>query len=99
VAQALCRIERVATLPPECFWPRPDVTSAMISLTRRPDPLTNDPARLADFAQQVFTKRRKQLGAVLGRGTPWPPGIRPENRIEELAIPQVVALAAAVATL
>jgi 16S rRNA (adenine1518-N6/adenine1519-N6)-dimethyltransferase len=99
VAQALARIERLATLPPDCFWPKPDVTSAMIGLIRRPDPLTTDPARLADFCQRVFMKRRKQLGGVVGRQTDWPTGVRPENRIEELSIEQVVALAAAVDTL
>jgi len=95
VAQALCRVERVATLPPECFWPRPDVTSAMVSLTRLPEPATSQPGKLADFCQAAFSKRRKQLGSTLGRGYPWPPGIRPENRIEELSVAQVVALAAA----
>ena len=99
VAQALCRVEKLATLPPECFWPRPDVTSAMVSLVRRSDPLTADPGRLADFCQKVFMKRRKQLGGVVGRRTAWPEGVRPENRIEELSVAQAVALAAAVDTL
>lgn len=95
VAQALARVERIATLPPECFWPRPEVTSAMVSVTRRPDPLTRDPGRLAEFCQRVFSKRRKQLGSVLGRDFPWPPGIRPENRVEELPVETIVALAGA----
>ena len=95
VAQALCGVERIATLPPECFWPRPDVTSAMVGLVRRADPLTDDPGRLAAFCKDVFSKRRKQLGGILGKGTPWPEGVRPENRIEELPVPRVVALAAA----
>ncbi len=34
VAQALAEIRRVAVLPRECFWPRPDVTSAMAVLRR-----------------------------------------------------------------
>jgi 16S rRNA (adenine1518-N6/adenine1519-N6)-dimethyltransferase len=95
VAQALCTVERVATLPPECFWPRPDVTSSMISLVRRPAPHTDNPAGLAAFVQTAFSKRRKQLGSTLGRGFPFPSGVKPENRIEELSIAQVVALAAA----
>jgi 16S rRNA (adenine1518-N6/adenine1519-N6)-dimethyltransferase len=74
VAQALCNVDRIATLPPECFWPRPDVTSAMVSLTRRSDPLTRDAASLAAFCQNVFMKRRKQLGAILGRKVAWPEG-------------------------
>ncbi len=99
VAQALCEVRRIASLPPECFWPRPDVTSAMISLTRLPTPLTNNPGKLGTFCQQVFSKRRKQLGSTLGRDTAWPAGVRPENRIEELSVDRVVALCAAVASL
>jgi 16S rRNA (adenine1518-N6/adenine1519-N6)-dimethyltransferase len=99
VAQALCTVGRIATLPPECFWPRPDVTSAMISLIRRAEPLADNPAGLADFCQSAFAKRRKQLGGVLGREVAWPAGVRPENRIEELTVPQAVALAGAVARL
>ncbi len=96
VAQALCKVERIALLPPECFWPRPDVTSAMISLTRRLDPLTNDPGKLGNFCQAAFSKRRKQLGSILGRTIDWPEGIRPENRIEELPVEKIVALCARV---
>jgi 16S rRNA (adenine1518-N6/adenine1519-N6)-dimethyltransferase len=99
VAQAAARVERIAVLPPECFWPRPEVTSAMVSVFRRPDPLTPDIAGLAEFCQRVFSKRRKQLGSVLGRGFPWPEGVKPENRIEELAPPLVVALAGRAASL
>ena len=99
VAQAMCQVERIAVLPPECFWPRPDVTSAMVSLTRRTSPLVSHPAKLADFCQTAFSKRRKQLGAVLGRTVPWPEGVRPENRIEELSVDRIIALAGAVASL
>ena len=28
LAQALGKVDRIARLPPECFWPRPEVTSA-----------------------------------------------------------------------
>lgn len=99
VAHALATVERIATLPPECFWPRPDVTSAMISIVRRPDPLTDQPRRLADFAQRVFMQRRKQLGAVLGRTFPFPPDIPPTLRAEALSPDKLVALAAAAASL
>ena len=95
VAQALCKVERIAALPPECFWPRPDVTSAMVSLRRLETPLTRDAKRLAGVCQKLFASRRKQLGSTLGRGFSWPPGVKPENRIEELSVAQAVALAAA----
>lgn len=94
VAQALCEVEKVADLPPECFWPRPDVKSAMVGLTRLAEPLTDDPARLASCCQKLFTQRRKQLGSVLGRATPLPQGIDPGARAEQLDPAQLVALCA-----
>jgi len=99
VAQALGELKRIASLPPECFWPRPDVTSAMVSWRRRPNPLTNDAIHLAEICQRLFASRRKQLGSVLGRGIDWPAGVKPENRIEELSVAQAVALAGAVDSL
>lgn len=96
VAQALARIEPLAKLPPECFWPRPDVTSAMVLLERRSDPLTREPRRLAEFAHTLFSKRRKQLGSILGRDVPWPEGITADQRPEELSPEQVVMLMDAV---
>jgi 16S rRNA (adenine1518-N6/adenine1519-N6)-dimethyltransferase len=92
VAGAMAEVRRIAVLPPECFWPRPDVTSAMVAVTRRPAPLTDDPRRLVEFCTWVFSKRRKQLGSVLGRATPWPEGIDPSARAEDLTIRQLIAL-------
>jgi 16S rRNA (adenine1518-N6/adenine1519-N6)-dimethyltransferase len=92
VAQALGTIEIVASLPPECFWPRPDVTSAMVLVRRRPDPLTRDGAGLALLCQRVFSKRRKQLGAILGRDHPLPADVSATQRPEELSPQQFVQL-------
>lgn len=93
IAQAMARVEPVASLPPECFWPRPDVTSRMVVLRRRAEPLARDSAGLAAACRVIFAQRRKQLGSVLGRAIPWPGGIRPEQRAEELEVGQIVALA------
>ena len=93
ICGALATVRGVGVLPPECFWPRPDVTSAMISIERRETPLTDDPAGLAAAAQRIFAQRRKQLGALLGRNIAWPPGIEPTMRAEQLGIEQIVALA------
>lgn len=92
VAQSLATVEKVATLPPECFWPRPEVTSAMVVLRRRPVPLTLRPEALAGFCQRLFAKRRKQLGAILGRDFPFPSGIAPQLRPENLSPAQLVGL-------
>ena len=92
VAGALANTRTIAKLPPECFWPRPDVTSTMISITRRPDPLTDRPRALSDLCTRLFGQRRKQLGTVLGRSTAWPEGIAPEMRVEQLDPGQIVKL-------
>ena len=92
VAQAVGDLHLIATLPPECFWPRPDVTSAMVAVTRRTSPLTDNPRSLADFCQGLFTQRRKQLGSILGRAGEWPEGISPTLRAEQLTVGQVIEL-------
>jgi 16S rRNA (adenine1518-N6/adenine1519-N6)-dimethyltransferase len=102
VAQALCRVERLAKLPPECFWPRPDVTSGMIALTRHPAaPAATDPPafwpRLADLTQLLFQQRRKQLGSILrslgAPDVPLPDTVRPTDRPEQVRVPDLVELA------
>lgn len=99
-AQVLGRVERIATLPPECFWPRPEVTSAMISivpaLLGRSDDGTGsavdlDPGAFAAFCLAVFAGRRKQLGSVLGDGV-WPDGVSRTDRAEALSPEQIVRL-------
>jgi 16S rRNA (adenine1518-N6/adenine1519-N6)-dimethyltransferase len=91
IAQSLATITPLAKLPPECFWPRPQVTSGMVLLTRRPDPLTRQPRELAAFCHTLFSKRRKQLGAILGRTAPLPDGIDPAQRPESLTPQQIIA--------
>lgn len=102
VAQHLGQVERIARLPPECFWPRPEVTSAMMAWRRDPS-VPADPAwwvRLADITQTLFQSRRKQLSKptkqIAGTDIDWPEGINPTDRIEDLSVPHMVALAAAI---
>lgn len=65
--QAQCRIEVLKHLPPDVFWPRPKVASAMIRFD--PDPELR--AKIADrdflhrFLRDVFGQRRKVLRNVL----------------------------------
>jgi 16S rRNA (adenine1518-N6/adenine1519-N6)-dimethyltransferase len=84
LAQSVASPQIIATLPPGCFWPRPDVTSAMVAIPRLANPATPEPRRLVDFCQRLFAQRRKQLGAVLGRAGPWPAGVTPDARAESL---------------
>jgi 16S rRNA (adenine1518-N6/adenine1519-N6)-dimethyltransferase len=92
IAQTASLVTIIAKLPPECFWPRPDVTSAMVSLTRLATPRSDNIPALADFCQSLFEKRRKQIGAVLGRDGPWPEGILPTDRAEALSVDQLILL-------
>lgn len=93
---ACADVELVSVLPPGCFWPPPKVTSAMIAIRPKTTPLIAADASLrrafSVFLQSVFSKRRKQLGSILGRDHSWPANITPTQRPEELTIAQLVAL-------
>jgi len=92
IIQATCTAERLTTLNPACFWPRPQVDSAVVLLERRPQPLTDNLPALMRLVQQLFQHRRKQIGSTLGRDSPFPPGIEPSARPEQLTIEQLIAL-------
>ena len=55
-------------VPPGAFHPRPKVTSAVLSLERRPAPLAavNDAALFARVVKESFSTRRKMLRRSLG---------------------------------
>lgn len=95
VVQSVCEVRRIAALPPECFWPRPDVSSEMCAIARLPEGRrrTRDARALARLCRTLFTRRRKQIGTTLGRGFPFPAGIDPSLRPEQLTIGQFEALA------
>ena len=100
MAQAMAETQRIATVPPSCFWPAPKVTSAMIGLVRRRAPLTQAPAALQAITHRLFTQRRKQLGSILKnemRDKAWPGDVEPAMRPEQLSIAQLDALARVVA--
>ena len=84
---------RIALLPPECFWPRPQVQSAMIGLRAAPSgPAWRDVGALESVLDALFTARRKQLGKVLGRDLAWPEGVDPTARAETLTPEQIEQL-------
>ena len=65
--QALCTIDVVREMPPQVFWPRPKVHSAIIHIL--PNPLkraaVGDLAFFHDFIRSLFFHRRKFLRGVL----------------------------------
>lgn len=85
-------VQRIGTIPPSCFWPQPKVDSAMVAITPRQDGLAVDPDAFGRFVHLLFSRRRKQLGTILGRETPLPDNLPPETRPEMLTIPQIHAL-------
>jgi len=92
LVQAMCELERVTTLGPGCFWPQPKVDSIVVRVRRRARPLTAHPRQLAAMLQVLFQKRRKQIGTILGRDRPLPPGIEANQRPEQLSVEQLVTL-------
>lgn len=96
VAQAMSAAELITLASPQCFWPPPKVTSAMVSLRRKAQPLTPRPEAFEGFARRLFMKRRKQLGGILGRDGVSDAGIDPTRRPESLEVAEIVALHEAV---
>lgn len=92
LAQSVASIEIIAKAPPGCFWPQPGVHSALVALRRLAVPLCPTPGPFSRWCQRLLEKRRKQLGAVLGRDLAWPPAIHPTQRAEDLSIEQLLEL-------
>lgn len=96
MAQYHCLVQRLFTIGPDAFFPRPKVDSSFVRLTPHAEP----PARVADYAtfalvvKAAFTHRRKTLRNAL-KGLLPPdaltsigidPGLRPEQlEMEEFA--------------
>ncbi len=97
LAQHLYTVSRPRSIAPTCFYPQPEVESAVVRLDRRDRPL-GEPvhvAALARLLKQVFGARRKQLRRALERsgfdaamldsaGTWEKLGISPTDRPEAL---------------
>jgi len=94
VMQSRFAVERIADLPPGCFWPPPEVSSAMVRLAPRAAPLVEAASldAFGRFVGRVFGRRRKQLGSTLGRDRRLPAGIDAEMRPERLSVEQWVEL-------
>lgn len=108
--QSLCDVEQVRILPPQVFWPRPKVTSAIIKIT----PKEEKRARISDlksfheFVRAMFFHRRKFLRSVIlsaYKGQLEKPAVDAvlaemslahETRAEELSVDTMLALWSAV---
>ena len=67
LVQALADVTIVRTLPPEVFWPRPKVDSAIVAIEPSPAKraAVGDVAWFHEFVRTVFLHRRKYLRHVL----------------------------------
>jgi 16S rRNA (adenine1518-N6/adenine1519-N6)-dimethyltransferase len=86
---------------PSAFTPPPKVTSAVVELVPRPDPLPCDPRRLSALTAAAFGQRRKMLrqslkalsGGEDASALLESAGIEGTRRAEELAVSDFVRLA------
>ncbi len=66
-AQLFADVELVAKLPRECFWPQPEVASAMVSIAPGCRLMMMLIASCLHVSvSSFFNQRRKQLGRVKG---------------------------------
>jgi 16S rRNA (adenine1518-N6/adenine1519-N6)-dimethyltransferase len=103
ILQALADLSRIASVPPQAFWPRPQVESVMMQVdpseARRRD--LGDPAAFAAVVRSSFLHRRKTLsynltstyGAEIAGRVLAEVGIAPQTRPERIAPQEWVVLA------
>ena len=87
----------VFDVPPQAFTPPPKVTSSVVHLTPRQEPLACDVAKLEKVTQAAFGQRRKMLRQSLkplgGETLLNKAGIDPQRRAETLSVEEFVRLA------
>lgn len=97
--QAYCTVTALFMVPPDAFRPPPKVDSAVVRLVPHPPAQVgiDDPRRFADIVRAAFGQRRKTLRNALSSVCTAEEivraGIDPQNRAEQLAVTDFVALA------
>jgi 16S rRNA (adenine1518-N6/adenine1519-N6)-dimethyltransferase len=66
ITQLLARVEVLRTLPPQAFWPPPQIESSLVRLTRD-DRLGTRARRFSQFIHALFSFRRKTLRRALAQ--------------------------------
>ena len=98
--QAHHRVEYLRTIPASVFLPKPEVDSALIRVTPRPDDELPpfDSALFNELVRRGFSQRRKQLGKLLaGFISDWPSvseslGLDRQIRAEAVSLMHWIAL-------
>lgn len=104
--------ELLFTVPPHCFLPQPQVTSAVIRLTRRTAPPADaeDPALMFRVIRAAFNQRRKTLVNALASAMPelgkpeferilYRLGLEPDIRGEKLSLGDFAGISNEIAAL
>lgn len=86
LVQTTYQVSLIRTLPPEVFFPRPEVDSAVVRLERRPvcSVAGEDFVSFQEFVRRAFQQRRKKLSNTLG--------IDDSRRPEEVAVEEWIKL-------
>jgi len=92
LVQRLADVSLIAKVPNSCFWPQPKVMSACVRIFPNNEGGELDSQSFAEFVTMLFSKRRKQIGTILGRATELPDGITADMRPATLTIPQLESL-------
>ena len=98
LVQRLAEVDLITKVPHTCFWPQPTVQSACVSIIPSCEPLGSNSDEFALFVTGLFSKRRKQLGSIVGRELQMPEGIEQSARPSTLSISQLEALMKVVKT-
>jgi 16S rRNA (adenine1518-N6/adenine1519-N6)-dimethyltransferase len=80
-------VELLKVLPPEVFYPRPEVDSGVVRLEQRthhPFQQAGEAAAFRAWVRKGFSQRRKKVGKILG--------ILEDRRAEELSVAEWLAL-------
>jgi len=89
-SQLAYRVELVKSVRPTCFWPRPEVGSVIVKMTRHGVslPPTRERTFFYEITKHAFMHRRKQLAAIFSRapGHLNVPLDRARNVLDELGI-------------
>ncbi len=85
------KTELIKTISPNCFWPRPDVKSAIVKLSHREEmPLTTkEENHFYKLTRYAFQQRRKQLVSILAKA-PQDLRLNPDdcrNLLQEMELP------------
>jgi 16S rRNA (adenine1518-N6/adenine1519-N6)-dimethyltransferase len=106
LTQLYCDVRVALRVPPGAFRPPPQVESAVLHLTVRPEPRVSlpDERRFASVVRAAFAQRRKTLANALAgglgltadqvRAAAAGAGLDPIRRAETLTIPEFAALVA-----